>query len=124
MLRSRMESLDIMDSLMQCSRPASALIPSETKIPSRQPARCRRCNPLQTFLADVVDQIAYATGVAPLVVVPRNYLDQGSADHEGHGRIDDRGARVSPEVRRDQFVLFVSEVALQWTILRRFLEGG
>src|SRR5271170_6876363 len=117
MLRSRMESLDIMDSLMQCGGPGPARAPSKAKIPSRPDKDAGTATPLQPFLADVVDQVMHPTGVTPLVVVPRNYLDQGSAHHEGHGRIDNRGARVSSEVSRDQFVLFVSEVALEGTFL-------
>src|SRR5262249_22558097 len=39
---------------------------------------------LQTFAADVVDQVANPARVSPLVVVPRDDLDAGPADHQGH----------------------------------------
>src|SRR4030088_3502006 len=36
---------------------------------------------LQTFSAEIIDQIANPRRVSPLVVVPRDYFDAGAADH-------------------------------------------
>src|SRR5258707_12142841 len=51
--------------------------------------------PLQTFRAEIIDQISNARRVSPLVVVPRDYFDAGAADHQSHGRIHDGRARAS-----------------------------
>src|SRR5579863_10655184 len=105
MARSRMESFDIMDSLLQHGAPASCWLAAR--------ARCRRYKTVHALLAEIVDQVVDPARVAPLIVVPRNHFDQVSADHESHRRIDDGGARVAAEISRDQLVLFVSQVPLQ-----------
>ena len=42
-------------------------------------------NALQALTGDVVDQVAHAAGVSPLVVVPGDHLDAVAADHHGQG---------------------------------------
>ena len=68
---------------------------------------------LQALARDVVDQVAHAAGVSPLVVVPRDHLHAVATDHHGAGRVHDRRERVALEVGRHQFVLFVAEISLQ-----------
>src|ERR1700680_563793 len=79
---------------------------------------------LKAFLTDVVDQVADTARGAPLIVVPGNDFDQGSADYKSHGRIHERGARTAAAIGRDQFVFFVSQVTLERVLLRRFFQGG
>src|SRR5712692_4496975 len=62
-----------------------------------------------------VDQIADTAGVAPLVVIPRDHFDAVAADYQGHMRVDDGGAGVSFEIRRDEFVFLEPEITFQRT---------
>src|SRR5581483_7159141 len=68
---------------------------------------------LQALARDVVDQVAHAVGVSPLIVIPGDHLHAVAADHHGPRRIDNRRAWVALEIRRHQFMLLVSQVALQ-----------
>ena len=43
-------------------------------------------------------EVRNATRVAPLVVIPRNHLGEGSIHHHGALRIDDRGSRITSEI--------------------------
>jgi hypothetical protein len=88
-----MESLDIMGFLDAVQPSGIAQAGGETKTSIATAGKMPALQtPLQAFLADVIDQVTNATGVTPLVVVPRNYLDQGSTHHESHGRIHNRRA--------------------------------
>src|SRR5579864_1838626 len=53
---------------------------------------------------DVLDQVADAARVSPLVVVPSRHLDTVRSDDLGKSRVDDGGARIAAEVDGDQFV--------------------
>ncbi|MEY3471548.1 MAG: hypothetical protein RLY63_223 [Chloroflexota bacterium] len=48
-------------------------------------------------------EVGNATRVAPLVVVPGDHFRKGSIHHHGALGVDDCGARVSAEIRRDQW---------------------
>lgn len=48
-------------------------------------------------------KVGNATRVAPLVVVPGDHFRKGSIHHHGALGVDDCGARVSAEIRRDQW---------------------
>src|SRR5438552_10586542 len=99
--RSRMDSLDM------TGRPLSGSIRKRAKraIPASQRARriarlaqvlrrekcarLRMTNISQALTGNVVDQVADAAGVSPLIVVPGDDLDAVAPDHQGHGRIHD-----------------------------------
>src|ERR1019366_4569588 len=67
----------------------------------------------QPLSGDVMNQVADSAGVAPLIVIPRDNLHAVTGHHAGHGRINDRRARISPVIDGDQFSGLVSQVALQ-----------
>src|SRR3954452_11829306 len=69
-------------------------------------------------LADVRGEGHEAVGVAPLVVVPGDDLDQVAA-HLGELRVEDALVRVGDDVARDDLVLDVLEDTLE-----RALRGG
>src|SRR5215831_20584369 len=45
---------------------------------------------LKSLGAQEVDQVSYAAGIAPLIVVPRDHLHAVAAYHQRHGRIHNR----------------------------------
>src|SRR6185295_9654448 len=53
---------------------------------------------LKTFARDVLDQVADAAGIAPLVVVPRKHLQHPATDHFRVFSVDDRRVGVAFEV--------------------------
>src|SRR5213076_1006977 len=67
------------------------------------------------------DQVGQAAGVAPLVVVPGDHLDQVVANDHRREAVDDRGARVALEVHRDERLVGVAEDPLQ-VAFRQLLE--
>ena len=71
----------------------------------------------------MLEQINYAVGVAPLVVVPRHQLDEGRRERDARVSVEDRGVLVADEVRGDDCVLGVVEDALH-RALGGGLEGG
>lgn len=50
-------------------------------------------------------EIRNATAVAPLVVIPSHYLGEVVAEQHGAGGINDCGAGVATEVRRDEWII-------------------
>src|SRR5262249_54332391 len=86
-------------------RDARARTPSQSAVKLRQR--------LQAFATQVVDQVADAAGVSPLVVVPGDDFDAVAADYHGRRRIDDRGASVAFEIGGDEFMLLETEIALE-----------
>src|SRR5271166_3060422 len=68
---------------------------------------------LQPFSGDVMNKVADAARVSPLVVVPRDHLYAVAGHHASHEGIDDRGARVSLEVAGNQLFRRVTQKALQ-----------
>src|ERR1700739_193573 len=69
---------------------------------------------LEALLNEEADEIDYAVGVAPLVVVPAEDLDAVS-DHLGERSVHDRRERVALEVGADQQVLVVAQDAFELT---------
>ena len=61
---------------------------------------------------DEADQVGDAAAVAPLVVVPGDDLDHRAAEDHRRVGVDDRGARVAPEVGRDERLVGDAEDAL------------
>src|SRR3990170_849851 len=51
---------------------------------------------------DHLDQVGASAAVTPLVVVPGDHLHEVPAEDHRARRVYDRGARVAPEVRRDE----------------------
>ena len=47
-------------------------------------------------------EIRNAAAVTPLVVIPGHYLGEVVAEQHGAGRVNDCGARVATEIRRDE----------------------
>src|SRR5688572_10985982 len=78
--------------------------------------------PLQSFPGDVLDEVADAAGVAPLVVVPREHLDEAAADDLGVLGVNYRGVVVLAEVHRDERLLREGEDAAQ-LLVGRVLQG-
>src|SRR4029077_6211810 len=66
----------------------------------------------------VVRQIDHPAGVAPLVVVPGEHLDDALADAHGRGKVDDRGVAVVEEVGRNQLLVGDREDALHGPLRR------
>lgn len=62
-------------------------------------------------LGDVHQEVENTTGVAPLVVVPRNELDKVLVQGDTGLGVKDGGAVVTAHVRRDDLVLGVAEYA-------------
>merc|ERR1719393_534196 len=58
------------------------------------------------------DEVDEARRVAPLVVVPRDELDEGRREHDARARVEDGRARLANEVRRHDLVLGVADDAL------------
>lgn len=50
-------------------------------------------------------EIRNAAAVTPLVVIPGHYLGKVVAEQHGAGRVNDCGARVATEVRRDEWFI-------------------
>ena len=71
---------------------------------------------LDAFLDDVVEEVDDTVGVAPLVVVPRDELDEGRGELMPATCVEDGRARVALEVGGDDLVLGVADDAL---VLRR-----
>src|SRR5206468_1668246 len=89
---------------------SAAVLAAVVAASSPPPARARRprdirqnagATKLQALACQVVDQVAHAAGVSPLIVIPGDHLDAVAANHQGHVRIYDRGARVALEIGRD-----------------------
>src|SRR6478609_8471973 len=101
---------------------------------SRSPACGSRADPIEEIedrpgsgavsegLADQTDEVDQTVGVAPLVVVPADDLDQVTR-HLGERSIEDAGGRVGDDVGRHQRRLAVLQVALERT-LGGGLHGG
>jgi len=58
------------------------------------------------------DEVDETRGVAPLVVVPRDELDEGRGEHDASSSVEHGGARLADKVRRDDLVLSVANNAL------------
>src|SRR5262249_48793896 len=50
---------------------------------------------LQSFLANEADQVAHATGITPLVVIPGNHFHTIPGDHSRKRRVHDRGTVIA-----------------------------
>src|SRR5437870_2621025 len=61
---------------------------------------------------DECQEVGTAAAVAPLVVVPGDDLHHRPAEHHRARRVDDRGARVTPEVGRYERLVRHAEDAL------------
>src|ERR1700733_8041588 len=112
--RSRMESLDMAGCpRVQIISGSSAVIwPTVARAYSPSRMRRKRKN-LQALTGDVVNQVANAAGIPPLVVVPGDHLDAIAADHQRHRRIHDRRRRVAFKVQREKFNLFENQIPLE-----------
>src|SRR5262245_39011179 len=67
-------------------------------MPSRRAARREPRPALEAFLHERAQQVDAAARVAPLVVVPRQDLDEVAVHHLRVRHVDDRRVRVAPEV--------------------------
>src|SRR5581483_4147932 len=93
-----------------------------SRFPSMGSSEIERIIRLQPFLRDVLGQLVEARGVAGLVVVPGDRLDQ-VADHHRRLQIDGRRVRVAVEVDRDDRLVGDAENAHVRRIRRGLLEG-
>src|SRR5829696_2079779 len=81
-------------------------------------------------LEHLLRQVGAAVGIAPLVVVPGEELDEGSVDDDGLLGVEHRGVRVRDDVTGDDRVLGVLEEPRERPgrrLLHRrvdFLDGG
>ena len=66
---------------------------------------------LQALRVDVHGELEQTVGVAPLVVVPRDELDEGRRERDARVLVEDGRARVALEVGRDDLVLGVAHHA-------------
>jgi hypothetical protein len=58
-------------------------------------------------LGNVADEVDHTAGVAPLVVVPRDQLDEVVVERDTGLGIKDGGVSVASQVRRDNFIFSV-----------------
>jgi hypothetical protein len=72
---------------------------------------------------DLGGQVDHAVGVAPLVVVPADELEEVLVQLDRRAGVEDRRALVVDEVGRDDLVVGVAEDALQ-VGLGGLLQGG
>ena len=63
-----------------------------------------------------VGQVDHPVGVAPLVIVPGDNLDEARGESNAGISIEDGRARVRGEVLRDNLILSVSEDSLKCTL--------
>jgi len=75
------------------------------------------------FLSDDANEIEDTARVTPLVIVPRDELDELVIQGDTRLSIEDGGVVVSVQVGRDNLVLGVTENALKWSLGSR-LDGG
>ena len=75
--------------------------------------RCYRTDLLVVNLSHVLDEHQQFVGVAPLVVVPGNNLDEGVGQRDASLLVEDGGARVAQEVGRNNVLVGVTQNALQ-----------
>src|ERR1035437_7445246 len=68
---------------------------------------------LETLLDKEGDQVDDAAGVAPLVVVPGDHLQQVAIEHFGQLRIDDAAVGVAQHISGDHGVLGVGQDTLE-----------
>src|SRR5919112_6565037 len=68
---------------------------------------------LQSFFPEELDEVADAAGVAPLVVVPGEHLDEVAADDFRVVGVHDGGVVVLAEVHRDERLFGEGEDAAQ-----------
>src|SRR5215211_4555601 len=76
---------------------------------------------LQSFFPEELDEVADAAGVAPLVVVPGEHLDEIAVDDFRVVGVHDGGVVVLAEVHRDERLLREGENAAQ-LLVRRVLQ--
>ena len=100
-------------------RPSSEEVSGQDEIRLRQHLLLGQEAVLDRHVADQVDQ---AGGVAPLVVVPRDNLDEGRHQHDRRAGIEGGGVGGADEVRRDDVVLGVADDALGSRLLLLRLE--
>ena len=74
-------------------------------------------------LVHVGDEVEHAVGVAPLVVVPGDELDEVLVERDAGVCVEDRGQRAGNEVARHDGLLGVAQDALE-LVLRRALDLG
>src|SRR5207245_2983428 len=74
----------------------------------------RRPRPGLERPAQEPDKVPDAAGVPPLVVVPREDLDQGAVDNRRRQPVDDGGMGIAVEVHRDERLVGIGEEVLSW----------
>src|SRR5215510_11563114 len=74
--------------------------------------------PRSEALADEQGNVAHAVREAPLVVVPRENLDEGAVDHVGQLRVERGRHGGAVEVARDERLVYVREHALERAVRR------
>src|SRR6185436_14807370 len=77
--------------------------------------------PLEALRHELAQQIDAAVRVAPLVVVPREDLDEVAIHHLRVRHVDDGGVRIAFEVDRDELLGRARQDVLQRSI-RRLLQ--
>src|SRR5512138_839188 len=73
---------------------------------------------------DVLDEIDEPAGIAPLVVVPGDDLDQRPVEDLGREQVDDAGVPVAHEVRGDERLVGDAQVGVERPLGRGLAEGG
>src|SRR5512137_1264463 len=78
---------------------------------------------MSASLGDVLGQVDKPAGIAPLVVVPGDDLDQVAVEDLGREQVDDAGPGVAQEIAGDERLVGDAEDALE-RAGRGGLEGG
>src|SRR5258708_18101772 len=82
--------------------------------------------PLPAFLSDEVREISNTAGVAPLVIVPGEYLDHVATLNHGQLSVDDRGMGIPTEIHPAKRLLWLGENAIESasrSLLERIVHG-
>src|SRR3954468_491827 len=97
------------------------------RVPQWWPKFALRTPPRVDVLERAADdgrQVNQPVGVTPLVVVPADDLEEVAAQTDGQWRVEGAGCRRTDDVRRDDGIGRVHQLAHQWTGLRGSLERG
>src|SRR6185369_7981982 len=78
---------------------------------------------LQALCDEEGNEVDHAAGVAPLVVVPRDHLQEVAVQHLGQQGIDDAAVGIAQHIARNHGILGVGQDALEFAFGRGFQCG-
>src|SRR5438477_10153299 len=105
-----------MDGVNECRlwvRTSLKSVRSRKRLKALSSGRFNRLNlPREPFLlCHCEHQVDHAIGIAPLVVVPRNNLEEVGVELDSGAGVEDAGARVTQEIGRNDLFVGVAQEA-------------